>query len=75
MSVIKNRFKEINASGSLDAEACLIAESLSNEFFIALTNAEANDRPEREEQMISLAEILIADVQAYIKKEAGNDKK
>jgi hypothetical protein len=75
MSIIKDRFEEIHEFGSLDAEACLVAESLSNEFFIALTNAESNNRPEREEKLISLAEILIADVQAYIKKEAGNDKK
>lgn len=49
MSIIKDRFKEIHEFGSLDAEACLVAESLSSEFFIALTNAESNNRPEREE--------------------------
>lgn len=67
MSIIKTRFNEINEYGSLDAEACLVAESLSDEFFLALADAEIND-DNREDRLMSLAEILIKDVQEHIKK-------
>ena len=67
MSSIKRRFKEIHAEGSFDSEACLVAESLSDEFFLALAEAEADDN-NKEDRLISLAEILIKDVQECIKK-------